>query len=89
MVYYNSFKYEGSDKSEYESEDESFGAAIRANHPIPSQCRLFYFEVDIIDKGNNGYARLLLFFFVLKFTNISLILSFQKRNWNWILHKGS
>ncbi|RIB12236.1 concanavalin A-like lectin/glucanase domain-containing protein, partial [Gigaspora rosea] len=25
----------------------------RANHPIPPQCKLFYFEVDIIDGGNN------------------------------------
>ncbi|CAI2177082.1 2127_t:CDS:2, partial [Funneliformis geosporum] len=29
-------------------------AAIRANFPIPEQCGLFYFEVDIIDKGENG-----------------------------------
>ncbi|RIB27872.1 concanavalin A-like lectin/glucanase domain-containing protein [Gigaspora rosea] len=27
--------------------------AIRANHPIPPQCKSFYFEVDIIDKGVN------------------------------------
>ncbi|RIB09571.1 concanavalin A-like lectin/glucanase domain-containing protein, partial [Gigaspora rosea] len=25
----------------------------RANHPIPPQCKLFYFEVDIIDEGKN------------------------------------
>ncbi|CAG8645137.1 4336_t:CDS:2 [Funneliformis mosseae] len=29
-------------------------AAIRTNYPIPDQCGLFYFEVDIIDKGKNG-----------------------------------
>ncbi|CAI2172501.1 9571_t:CDS:2 [Funneliformis geosporum] len=29
-------------------------AAIRANHPIPEQCGLFYFEIDIIDVGKNG-----------------------------------
>ncbi|CAI2184104.1 5394_t:CDS:2, partial [Funneliformis geosporum] len=29
-------------------------AAIRANFPIPAQCGLFYFEVDIMDKGENG-----------------------------------
>ncbi|CAI2184402.1 2623_t:CDS:2, partial [Funneliformis geosporum] len=29
-------------------------AAIRANFPIAEQCGLFYFEVDIIDKGENG-----------------------------------
>ncbi|RIB29913.1 concanavalin A-like lectin/glucanase domain-containing protein, partial [Gigaspora rosea] len=27
--------------------------AIRANHPIPPQCKLFYFEVDIIDEGKH------------------------------------
>ncbi|RIB00394.1 hypothetical protein C2G38_2304712, partial [Gigaspora rosea] len=25
----------------------------RANYPIPPQCKLFYFEVDIIDEGKN------------------------------------
>ncbi|CAG8628083.1 16210_t:CDS:2 [Funneliformis caledonium] len=29
-------------------------AAIRTNYPIPEQCGLFYFEVDIIDRGENG-----------------------------------
>ena len=29
---------------------------IRANNPIPSQCKLFYFEVDIINIGKNGYV---------------------------------
>ncbi|CAI2199946.1 5683_t:CDS:2, partial [Funneliformis geosporum] len=28
-------------------------AAIRANFPIPEQCGFFYFEVDIIDEGEN------------------------------------
>ncbi|CAI2195449.1 2765_t:CDS:2, partial [Funneliformis geosporum] len=32
--------------------DENF--VIRTNFPIPEQCGLFYFEVDIIDKGKNG-----------------------------------
>ncbi|KAF0392204.1 SPRY-domain-containing protein [Gigaspora margarita] len=31
---------------------EQFGA-IRANHPIPPQCKLFYFEVDIIGERKN------------------------------------
>ncbi|RIB21502.1 hypothetical protein C2G38_2176412 [Gigaspora rosea] len=39
----------------YEGFREGYGkfGAIRANHPIPSQCNLFYFEVDIIDEGKN------------------------------------
>ncbi|CAI2200228.1 16448_t:CDS:2, partial [Funneliformis geosporum] len=34
-------------------ENENY-AAIRANYPIPERCALFYFEVDIIDNGENG-----------------------------------
>ncbi|CAG8636331.1 8409_t:CDS:10, partial [Funneliformis caledonium] len=30
-------------------------AAIRANYPMPPQCGLFYFEVDIISKGKDGF----------------------------------
>ncbi|CAG8448891.1 14315_t:CDS:2 [Acaulospora morrowiae] len=29
-------------------------AAIRANHPIPSEVGFYYFEVNIIDKGSRG-----------------------------------
>ncbi|RIB01954.1 concanavalin A-like lectin/glucanase domain-containing protein [Gigaspora rosea] len=53
------------DKSSYLSVDESGlrvdnkgfseGGAIRTNHPIPPQCKLFYFEVDIIDEGKNKW----------------------------------
>ena len=55
-----------------ESNAKCVAAAIRANHPIHSQCRLFYFEVDIIDKGKNGYVRFFFYviirIYVLKFT---------------------
>ncbi|KAF0561154.1 SPRY-domain-containing protein [Gigaspora margarita] len=34
-------------------ESEEDAGAIRANNPIPPQCKLFYFEVDIIDEGKN------------------------------------
>ena len=30
-------------------------ATVRANHPIPHQCGIFYFEVEIINKGRDGY----------------------------------
>ena len=39
----------------YNAGKSSSTAAVRANYPIPSQCILFYFEVDIVDKGKNGY----------------------------------
>ncbi len=50
LVYYNSFQYKGSG----ENDD---AAVILANNPIPKKCSLFYFEVDIINKGKNGYLR--------------------------------
>ena len=42
--------------SDDSSENNEDAAAIRANYPIPSQCKLFYFEIEIIDKGKNGYV---------------------------------
>ncbi|KAF0345087.1 SPRY-domain-containing protein [Gigaspora margarita] len=41
--------YEGLGES-----DKDVGV-IRANNPIPPYCKLFYFEVDIIDEGKNNF----------------------------------
>uniref|UniRef100_U9TJ85 SPRY-domain-containing protein n=1 Tax=Rhizophagus irregularis (strain DAOM 181602 / DAOM 197198 / MUCL 43194) TaxID=747089 RepID=U9TJ85_RHIID len=41
--------YIGSGKNDIDA------AAIRANHPMPPQCGLFYFEVDVISKGKDGF----------------------------------
>ncbi|RIB13265.1 hypothetical protein C2G38_1749573 [Gigaspora rosea] len=41
-------------KVNYTNLDDYKAAIVRANHPIPSQCGIFYFEVKIIDKGENG-----------------------------------
>ncbi|XP_067931611.1 ran-binding protein 9-like [Watersipora subatra] len=30
-------------------------ASVRTNHPIPSACGIYYFEVKIISKGRDGY----------------------------------
>lgn len=30
-------------------------AAVRATHPIPSSCLIYYFEIEIISKGRDGY----------------------------------
>lgn len=30
-------------------------AAVRATHPIPASCLLYYFEIKIISKGRDGY----------------------------------
>ncbi|KAI9025698.1 hypothetical protein DFJ74DRAFT_705193 [Hyaloraphidium curvatum] len=35
--------------------NDSDAAAVRANHPVPPSCGLYYFEVDIVSKGRDGY----------------------------------
>ncbi|RKO86445.1 concanavalin A-like lectin/glucanase domain-containing protein, partial [Blyttiomyces helicus] len=35
--------------------DDKDAAAVRANHPIPPQCGLFYYEVTVVSKGRDGY----------------------------------
>lgn len=30
-------------------------ASVRATHPIPAACGLYYFEVRIVSKGRDGY----------------------------------
>ncbi|RIB23657.1 concanavalin A-like lectin/glucanase domain-containing protein [Gigaspora rosea] len=41
-------------KVNYTDLDDNKAAIIRANHPIPSQCGIFYFEIKVINKGKNG-----------------------------------
>lgn len=31
-------------------------ASVRATHPIPAACGVYYFEVKIISKGRDGYG---------------------------------
>lgn len=38
----------------YAGGENSEDAIVRANNPIPSQCEMFYFEVDIINNEKNG-----------------------------------
>ena len=35
--------------------DDRDAAAVRANHPVPLDCPLFYFEVEVISRGRDGY----------------------------------
>jgi hypothetical protein len=30
-------------------------SSVRATHPIPASCGLYYFEVKIVSKGRDGY----------------------------------
>jgi hypothetical protein len=43
-------------------------ASVRATHPIPSACGLYYFEVKIVSKGRDGYVLFTLIIKVLSFT---------------------
>jgi hypothetical protein len=33
-------------------------ASVRADHPMPRQCGIYYYEVTVVSKGKDGYARL-------------------------------
>ena len=35
--------------------DDRDAAAIRTNHPVPPSCPLYYFEVEIVNKGRDGF----------------------------------
>ncbi|KAL1915773.1 uncharacterized protein VTP21DRAFT_6532 [Calcarisporiella thermophila] len=35
--------------------EDQDAAAVRANYSMPSQCGLFYYEVEILSKGRDGY----------------------------------
>ncbi|RIB13580.1 hypothetical protein C2G38_2197448 [Gigaspora rosea] len=41
-------------KVNYTVPDDYKAAVVRANHPVPSECGIFYFEIKIINKGKNG-----------------------------------
>lgn len=36
------------------SEDRD-AAAVRANHPVPADCPLYYFEVEVVSRGRDGF----------------------------------
>src|SRR6266542_228753 len=62
------FKYKGS------GSDDQDAAAIRAANPIPLQCGLFYFEIDILDKGENGYVEFFFLSYIESMLSMFLIL---------------
>ncbi|PRW56754.1 Ran-binding 10 [Chlorella sorokiniana] len=35
--------------------DDRDAAAVRTNHPVPADCPLFYFEVEITSRGRDGF----------------------------------
>jgi hypothetical protein len=39
------------------SEDRD-AAAVRANHPVPADCPLYYFEVEVVSRGRDGFIGL-------------------------------
>lgn len=47
---------------------EHEAAAVRANHPMPPECGIYYYEVTVISKGKEGYVdlRIILIFDLVK-----------------------
>jgi hypothetical protein len=43
---------------EYAGDMFSKIGAIRTNYPIPTSCRMYYFEITILCKGDEGYTPL-------------------------------
>ncbi|RIB20151.1 hypothetical protein C2G38_2180068 [Gigaspora rosea] len=39
----------------FKNPDDYKAAVIQANHPVPLECGIFYFEIKIIGKGKNRY----------------------------------
>ena len=35
--------------------DDRDAAAVRANHPVPTDCPIYYFEVEITSRGRDGF----------------------------------
>lgn len=38
-----------------QGKNDSDAASVRSNHAVPPQCGLYYFEVEIVSKGRDGY----------------------------------
>jgi Ran-binding protein 9/10 len=36
-------------------DDDSQAATIRANHPVPASAGIYYFEIEVISKGRDGF----------------------------------
>jgi hypothetical protein len=41
-------QYKGAGKNDQDA------CAVRGNHPIPTICGVYYFEVEVISKGRDG-----------------------------------
>lgn len=63
MILYFTFVYEWNaytDTAPFQfvvgvGKDDTDAASVRANYPMRSQAGIFYFEVDIVSKGRDGY----------------------------------
>ncbi|KAJ1559741.1 Ran-binding protein 9 [Nowakowskiella sp. JEL0078] len=51
----------------YEGDGRSDAALVRTDCSIPSECGVYYFEVDIISKGRDGFVSTVFFFLTVRF----------------------
>jgi hypothetical protein len=38
------------------SSSDKDASAVRANYPMPRACGIYYFEIEILNRGQKGYA---------------------------------
>ncbi|CAG8602292.1 4487_t:CDS:2, partial [Acaulospora morrowiae] len=63
-----------------QGKDNEHAAAIRANHPILPQCGLFYFEIDIINKGQTGIIGI---GFCTKTVDLNVMPGWRENSWGY------
>ncbi|GES94386.1 ran-binding protein [Rhizophagus clarus] len=64
----------------YTEKSDEYYATIRANHLISSQCKLFYFEVEILNGGENGIIGI---GFCEKTVNLNKMPGWEDNSWGY------
>lgn len=39
------------------TKSENEAGAVRADHPVPANCGIYYFEITVLSKGKEGYDK--------------------------------
>lgn len=60
-------------------------AAVRTDFPIPSSAGVFYFEAQILDKGQEGYISV---GFMMRWSNLSRLVGWDPGSFGWHMDDG-
>jgi hypothetical protein len=60
-------------------------SAVRANHPIPPTCGVYYYEVEIGSKGRDGYISI---GFCSRWTDLNRLVGWERESWAWHMDDG-